>query len=282
MYSCPECGHAVTLDFNIFPSHWCTESACALSKISSSEPWFETLLPDNAQSTDDYAETNQATEKAYQLYSKFYSFFALLAYWIIWRGDLRKHISFFREILNAEAQSENNLEIVDIATGEGSLTEIALFKGKSKKAKRVVVLDLSRSMLRKAATRFRNRIQNKDVILIRGDAMKLPFRDESIQTMSCFGGLNSFPDFEGALSQMIKKLATGGVLRGSFLLFPESPWRQRQILKWLEKGYQTTVMNPSETKEKLEKVVKNTTSKISQWVLVGDVLLFEIRKTLVC
>ena len=270
MYSCPECGNAVTLPRQALQSHWCKQSGCKLAPIKSTAPWFETLLPDNAQSSYDYAETNQTTERAYQLYSKFYSFFALLAYWIIWRGNLGKHIRFFREVL----EFETNQEIVDIATGEGSLTEIALFKGWSKKAKRVVILDLSRAMLKKAVDRF----QKKNTVLIRGDVMKLPFRDESISVMTCFGGLNSFPDFEQALAQMLKKLAPNGVLRGSFLLFPDSPWRQKQIRKWIEKGYQTTAMAPGETREKMEKVTKAQGSKISQWICVGDVLLFEIRK----
>ena len=163
--------------------------------------------------------------------------------------------------------------MVDIATGEGSLTELALFKSKPACA-HLVALDLSKSMLLKAYARFRK----KAVTLIRGDVMKLPFQDQRIPLMTCFGGLNSFPDFDQALAEMLQKLSPGGRLRGSFLLLPQAKWRQNQIQKWIKKAYQTITLTEVDAKKRMRLVSQKNRSRISEWQCVGDVLLFEILK----
>jgi len=240
---CPECGKVA------FKS-----CSCSLSRNDSQ--WINL-----SQARD---PINQHTETAYQSYSKNYAIFALLAYWIVWRGKIRKHVAFFREILNHGDQ------ILDIATGEGSLTQIALFKG-SPKANSVIGLDLSDFMLDRAAKRF----QKNPVTLVRADVMALPFASESVKTMSCFGGLNSFPSMEGALQELHRVLKRDGICRGSILLYPESKWRQRLVNDWISKGYQTI----SPTQSQFESAVSKSNFTFSRRNRVGDVLLFEIQRS---
>ena len=105
-----------------------------------SNKWLDLCLTSNP--------INQYTEMAYKLYSKFYAPFALLAYTIIWRGNIFKHIQFFRNILN------KNTDIVDLATGDGSLTSIALFGSQKRKASSILAIDISTDMLEKAKKKF--------------------------------------------------------------------------------------------------------------------------------
>ena len=203
---------------------------------------------------------NQHTEAAYRTYSKHYALFALLAYWIVWRGQIFKHIRFFRDLL------KHGTNVVDIATGEGSLTELALFKARPK-AESVVAIDISARMLEKAYLRF----QRKPVKLL-GDVMHLPFGNQSVPLLSCFGGLNSFPSMDGALTEMRRILNPQGRIRGSILLFPSTPWRQKLVREWIQKGYQT--VSPSE--EDFKTAVSKARFRATEWKRIGDVLLFEL------
>ena len=209
---------------------------------------------------------NISTESAYKIYSKFYAPFAFLAYWIVWRGNILKHIHFFRNII------KKNPFIVDLATGDGSLTSFALFQSKKLQASKIYAIDISEDMLMKA----KHKLINKPVTFIRGDACQLPFRNHSIPALSCFGGLNSFPSGEHALQEMARCLRSDGVLRGSILLLPSSPWRKKLVLKWIKKGYQTEEVDSN----KFLTWVKNSGLKIFQYERYGDVLLFELRHSI--
>src|SRR5690348_1997249 len=84
---------------------------------------------------------NDHTEAAYRIYSKYYAPVALLVYLIVWRGNILKHIRFFRELV------ERSQFVVDLATGDGSLTSLALFKSSKARAKKVLAIDISGNML---------------------------------------------------------------------------------------------------------------------------------------
>jgi len=174
---------------------------------------------------------NVATEAAYKMYSRFYAPIALLVYWIVWRGNFSRHVAFFRGIV------DHDPVVVDVATGEGTLTHLALLK-RAKRARRVLGLDISGDMLRKAV----KKLPGSDVVLLRSDVQQLPFPDHSLRAMTCFGGLNSFPSGAVALREMARVLAPDGRLRGSVLLLPESRWRANLVRKWIREGYQTEVV----------------------------------------
>lgn len=238
------------------PLRWGTAACGACGRaLGGDGPWLD--LCDTKDNTNDH------TEAAYKIYSKYYAPVALLAYLIVWRGNFPRHVAFFRGIL------KHSRRIVDLATGDGSLTKLALFLSRKLRAEELVAIDISGNMLQKA----RKNLPAGAAQLVRGDVMALPFPDASLPAISLFGGLNSFPDGGGALKEAARTLAKDGIIRGSVLLMPSTPWRRRLVGDWIRKGYQT------------EEV---TTDKFSTWVRDaglacallerhGDVLLFELR-----
>lgn len=212
-----------------------------------------------------YSEINNQTIAAYKWYAKFYAPIALAAYWLVWRGNLSRHIKFFRHIL------DYGDEVVDIATGDGTLTKAALFSRFGKQVKSLTVLDISLAMLDKA----QKKLPAKKTVFMQGNVLQLPFSDNSLPIMTCFGGLNSFPSAKVALMELARVLSKdSGVLRGSLLLMPSSPWRQKLVRKWIQEGYQTEEV----TKEMFFYWIKNSSLRLTQLEQYGDVLLFELRK----
>ncbi len=205
---------------------------------------------------------NNFTEKAYKIYSKFYAPFALFVYIIIWRGNIIKHIKFFRNILLKRK------EVIDIAIGDGSLSSVALFGNKKLCANEVIAIDISEEMLSKA----KNKLHNKPITFVRGDVLQLPFIDSSLNAISCFGGFNSFPSGKLAMQELARCLSQEGIIRGSILLTPETPWKKNLIKNWIKKGYQTEEID----KEKFLLWVQYANLIVTHMEQYGDVLLFEL------
>ncbi|MBO9404686.1 MAG: bifunctional demethylmenaquinone methyltransferase/2-methoxy-6-polyprenyl-1,4-benzoquinol methylase UbiE [Thermomicrobium sp.] len=97
--------------------------------------------------------------------------------------------------------------VLDVATGTGDLA----FELAAQGAARVVALDFSRTMLRHAA-RKRSASGLDRVTLLCGDAMRLPFRDASIDACTIGFGLRNFPDYEAAIHELARVVRPGGVL----------------------------------------------------------------------
>lgn len=208
---------------------------------------------------------NHKTIEAYKLYSRFYSYIALLTYWIIWRGNLRKHIAFFRELL---IDNKNNI-ILDIATGEGSLTQAALLnKNKNYNNIHIIALDISEAMLIKAQAKLKSKAS-----FVQADVEHLPFLDHSFDTISCFGGLNSFPQGALALCELKRVLKKDGRIRGSFLLMPKISWKQRLVKRWIKQGYQTAELSLA----MFESWIKKAGLQKNLLYQYGDVVLFELQ-----
>jgi SAM-dependent methyltransferase len=207
--------------------------------------------------------SNRATEVAYQFYSKFYAPLALLAYLVVWRGNFLKHVAFFRGILSFSTS------IVDIATGDGSLTSIALGRSQKYPLTKLTVLDISAEMLEKAYRKLPQHLTT----FIRGDVNHLPFANDSIFALTCFGGFNSFPSGKSAMKELARCLSQEGRIRGSVLLWPKSSWRQSLIKKWIQQGFQTE----SITFEQFQIWVMEANLEMTCYERYGDVLLFELR-----
>lgn len=208
---------------------------------------------------------NQKTKERYSLYAQFYPLLALLAYYVIWRGNIFKHIQFFKNLITEKSN------VLDIATGDGSLTAAALAPEKNANVQSLVCLDISSEMLVKA----KKKLKSSKCAFELGDVCKMPFADGQFSVISCFGGLNSFPDVPLALREINRVLSPHGKLRGSVLLLPQSPWRQRKIHQWIEEGYQTQTI----TTDKLSKWIHEARFEVSVQTQIGDVLLFELKKS---
>jgi len=102
--------------------------------------------------------------------------------------------------------------VLDVACGHGNFTvEIARRVGPTGL---VVGLDIARSMLARAASRVRRAGQG-NVLLVRADALALPFRDAVFAKVNCSGGLHQMPDLPRALSEMARVTEPGGRFTGS-------------------------------------------------------------------
>ncbi|RIL00023.1 MAG: hypothetical protein DCC71_19420 [Proteobacteria bacterium] len=97
--------------------------------------------------------------------------------------------------------------VLDVACGHGNFTaEIARRVGADGL---VVGLDIAGAMLARAAARVaRERLDH--VLLVRGDALALPFADGAFAKANCAGGLHQMPDLGRALGEMARVLASGG------------------------------------------------------------------------
>jgi ubiquinone/menaquinone biosynthesis C-methylase UbiE len=97
--------------------------------------------------------------------------------------------------------------VLDVACGPGNFSrEFARAVGPDGL---VVGIDASRTMLERGAEE--NRAAGvENLVLIRGDATELPFRDESFDAVCCFAALHLFADPFAALDEMRRALAPGG------------------------------------------------------------------------
>lgn len=202
------------------------------------------------------------SRRAYKLYSLCYAPLALFAYWIVWRGHLIKHIRFFRATL---AKSR---WIIDIATGDGTLTKKALFPMFQTQAEGLLALDLSESMLVQAC----KRLPSKKTVLVRADVLDLPFSSGSVQCLTCFGGFNSFQTGKEAMREVGRVLAPNGVVRGSVLLTPKKPWRRRVVDCFIRWGLQTEHVD----RDIFAGWIEQAGLKVTECQQNGDVLLFEL------
>jgi SAM-dependent methyltransferase len=97
--------------------------------------------------------------------------------------------------------------VLDVASGPGNFSrEFARGVGD---AGLVVGIDASRTMLERGAADLA-RAGLRNLALIRGNAVELPFRDDSFDALCCFAALHLFPEPLAALGEMTRVLAPGG------------------------------------------------------------------------
>lgn len=133
---------------------------------------------------------------------------------------------------------------LDVATGTGrlllALTAQPAFQGLA------IGLDHSAKMLLAARTALTN-----DVLLIQGDAMRLPFAQKSVQGISCLEALEFFPNPIIAAQEMTRVLSSGGVLLATHRigwetkLMPGKAWTTSQAKEILgDMGLENILIHP--------------------------------------
>jgi len=111
--------------------------------------------------------------------------------------------------------------VLDIATGTGDLALLAVEHGG-----RVVGIDLSRQMLLRAASKVRVHHLGTQYTVVQGDALSMPFSDETISSAMVAFGIRNIENLEVFLDEVHRILNPHG--RFSILEFsiPESlPFR---------------------------------------------------------
>ena len=122
--------------------------------------------------------------------------------------------------------------VLDVACGHGNFTaELARRVGP---AGLVVGLDIAASMLARAAKRVRReRLDN--VLLVRGDALALPFRDAAFAKVNCSGGLHQMPDLGRALGEMARVARPGARFTASG--FARGDTEENGVRGWLGRRF---------------------------------------------
>lgn len=112
----------------------------------------------------------------------------------------RRTAHVFAPILkNPEAQ------IVDLCCGTGDQT-IALHNARPANATAIIGLDFSSQMLARARQKF----ATENITWLEGDAMHLPFADDSIDLVTCAFGFRNLPDYAAGLREISRVLKPGG------------------------------------------------------------------------
>jgi SAM-dependent methyltransferase len=116
--------------------------------------------------------------------------------------------SFAAEVRNVVARLGlgRGATVVDIACGHGNFTlELARRVGPEGL---VIGLDIAAAMLKRAAGHLRaSGLDN--VVLLRADALSLPFADACLTHINCSGGLHQLPDRKRALAEMARTQPAG-------------------------------------------------------------------------
>lgn len=111
--------------------------------------------------------------------------------------------------------------ILDVATGTGDLAFAALHQAPEMT---VVGLDLSRNMLRIAKEKRQARsIPDRRYGLIAGDALAMPFRDDSFDVVMIAYGIRNMPDTAQAFREFRRVLRPGGHLLILEFSLPQNP-----------------------------------------------------------
>jgi SAM-dependent methyltransferase len=97
--------------------------------------------------------------------------------------------------------------VLDVACGPGNFSRA--FARTVGDSGLVVGIDASKTMLERGAAELR-RSGLKNLALIRGDATRLPFVDDSFDATCCFAALHLFEDPFSALDEMTRVLTPGG------------------------------------------------------------------------
>lgn len=112
-------------------------------------------------------------------------------------------------------------EGLDICCGTGMIVmEQARVAGASG---RVTGLDFSEQMLVVAQENLKAFELRDTIRLIRGNAMKLPFEDNSFDCVTVGWGLRNVPDIAGALAEMVRVVRPGGKVVSLDMAQPTAP-----------------------------------------------------------
>jgi len=117
------------------------------------------------------------------------------------------------------------MKILDIAAGTGSSSRPLVDKGAE-----VTALDFSQGMIEQG------RKQNKNINFVQGDALKLPFEDNSFDVTTISFGLRNTSSTEIALKEALRVTKDGGRIVVAEFSHPVNPIFKKIYLNYLMKA----------------------------------------------
>jgi len=146
------------------------------------------------------------------------------------RYDLLNHVLSmnvdrrWRHALVRDAKVDEGARVLDVATGTG---DVALAFCRHSRVTEIIGLDMSTGMLEVGREKVHRRRLEDRVQLLDGDALALPFVDESFDAVTIAFGLRNLPDYQDGIAEMTRVLKPGGRL----LVLEFFPPRQGLFLK---------------------------------------------------
>lgn len=134
-------------------------------------------------------------EKIYDNYDSMNSIISFQQH-VFWRKDVMKHM-----------QVPKGAQALDVCCGTGDWT-VSLAEAVGSTG-RVVGLDFSKNMLSIADDK-KAKLNLEQATFIHGDAMNLPFDDDSFDYVTIGFGLRNVPDFKHVLSELWRVVKPGG------------------------------------------------------------------------
>ncbi|MBF0314247.1 MAG: ubiquinone/menaquinone biosynthesis methyltransferase [Oligoflexia bacterium] len=136
-------------------------------------------------------------------------------------GKARMDLTAVKRLPSLPSAMSTNAKILDLCTGSGDL---AILLAKRYPNAEIVGLDASSKMLAVAKEKLQ-RLQIKNVSLLYGDAMRLPFPDHSFEGVFISFGLRNLLDPLLGLQEMIRVVKRGGFISNIDLGRPQHfPW----------------------------------------------------------
>jgi demethylmenaquinone methyltransferase/2-methoxy-6-polyprenyl-1,4-benzoquinol methylase len=130
-------------------------------------------------------------------------------------------------------EAKQGMHIVDVCCGTGQLSlELAETVGNSG---HVTGLDFSHNMLEKAKENL-SVLPSKTIIdFLQGDAMNLPFEDNSFDGATVGWGLRNLPDLEKGIREMVRVVKPGGMIVSLDMAKPTTPVFKQGYWLYFEK-----------------------------------------------
>ncbi len=144
----------------------------------------------------------ERTERVKRIFSSIPRRYDFLNHFLSFRRDVA-----WRRFTVGRMRFFRTRRLLDVATGTGDLAVEAALKNPDIE---VVGLDLVPDMIELGRRKIRKRGLEGRIRLVEGDALSLPFEDDSFDTASIAFGIRNIPDREAALREMARVVVPGG------------------------------------------------------------------------
>ena len=131
----------------------------------------------------------------------------------------------WRRVVTSIIAPKPGMKILDIAAGTGSSSRPLVDKGAE-----VTALDFSHGMIEQG------RKQNKNIYFVQGDALKLPFEDNSFDVTTISFGLRNTSNTDKALKEAQRVTKDGGRIVVAEFSHPVNPVFKKIYLNYLMKA----------------------------------------------
>ena len=128
---------------------------------------------------------------------------------VAWRRFAVRQMRFF-----------NTHRFLDVATGT---SDLAIEGALSYPDIRVTGVDFVKEMLDQGVKKVKSRGLSRRMDLMKGDALHLPFPDNSFDAAAIAFGIRNIPDKAGALKEMTRIVVAGGQVLVLEMIFPQIP-----------------------------------------------------------